>query len=79
MLGIIGFLHQEILQAKTLLATFSACVYRKTAIDALPDALFEITAYDWITNIMVGKNGMIGCLTDVMSFYRLHRRRLEFE
>lgn len=54
------------------ISNFSACVYRKTAIDTLPDALFELTAYDWITNIMVGKNGMIGCLTDVMSFYRVH-------
>ncbi|MPN32337.1 hypothetical protein SDC9_179815 [bioreactor metagenome] len=57
---------------ENIIGNFSACVYRKTAIDTLPDALFEMTAYDWITNIMVGKNGMIGCLTDVMSFYRLH-------
>ncbi len=55
-----------------LIGNFSTCVYRKTAIDALPDGLFEMTSYDWITNIVVGKNGMIGYLSDVMSIYRIH-------
>lgn len=55
-----------------LIGNFSTCVYRKTALDTLPEQLFEMTAYDWITNIMIGRNGMIGYLTDVMSIYRIH-------
>lgn len=55
-----------------IIGNFSCCVYRKSAIDKLPNKMFDMTAYDWLTNIMVGKTGMIGYLTDIMSFYRLH-------
>lgn len=55
-----------------VIGNFSTCVYRKKAIKNLPEELFEITAYDWITNILVGKNGMIGYLSDLMNIYRIH-------
>jgi len=57
---------------KNLIGNFSCCVYRKSAIDTLPDDMFEMISYDWITNIMVGKVGMIGYLNEVMGFYRIH-------
>ncbi|KLU64359.1 putative glycosyltransferase EpsE [Desulfosporosinus acididurans] len=57
---------------ENFIGNFSTCVYRRSAINALPESLFEMTAYDWIINIMVGRSGMIGYLTDVMSIYRIH-------
>ena len=58
--------------SNNIIGNFSCCVYRKSALDTLPKEMFDFTTYDWFTNIMVGKAGMIGCLTDVMSFYRIH-------
>lgn len=54
------------------IGNFSTCVYRKKYIDTLPKELFSIKAYDWITNICIGENGMIGFLTEEMNMYRLH-------
>jgi len=55
-----------------LIGNFSTCVYRKSSLDKLPDDLFEMTVYDWMTNIMVAKTGFVAYLSDVMSIYRLH-------
>jgi glycosyltransferase involved in cell wall biosynthesis len=66
------FLTSRDIVKDNLIGNFSTCVYRKTAIDTLPESLFDMTSYDWITNIMVGKSGMIGYLTNVMSIYRIH-------
>ncbi|MCI1966660.1 MAG: glycosyltransferase [Oscillospiraceae bacterium] len=66
------FITSRDIARDNLIGNFSTCVYRKAALDTLPEKLFEMTAYDWITNIMVGRNGMIGYLTDVMSVYRIH-------
>lgn len=56
------------------IGNFSTCVYRNSELKKLPEELFELTAYDWITNIVIGKNGMIGYLTEVMSNYRIHEK-----
>lgn len=56
------------------IGNFSTCVYRNSELKKLPDELFELTAYDWITNIVVGKGGMIGYLTEVMNSYRIHEK-----
>ena len=58
--------------ADNIVGNFSTCMYRKAAIDALPQALYETTSYDWIINISVAKNSFIGFLETPMSVYRLH-------
>ncbi len=55
-----------------LASNFSTCLYRKTALNALPHGLFEITSYDWIVNICVARRSLIGFLEEPMSVYRLH-------
>jgi glycosyltransferase involved in cell wall biosynthesis len=55
-----------------LVGNFSTCVYRKSALDALPAELFEVRSYDWIVNICVASNGLIGFLEKPMSVYRVH-------
>lgn len=55
-----------------LIGNFSTCVYRNSALKMLPDQLFSIKCYDWLTNIMVSKSGLIGCLIQPMSIYRIH-------
>lgn len=55
-----------------LIGNFSTCVYRKKSLETLPKEMFDLMAYDWITNILVGRGGMIGYLMDTMSTYRLH-------
>jgi glycosyltransferase involved in cell wall biosynthesis len=55
-----------------LASNFSTCMYRKTALDSLPQGLFETTSYDWIVNICVARRSLIGFLEEPMSVYRLH-------
>lgn len=54
------------------IGNFSTCVYRKKYIERLPEDLFDMTIYDWMTNIMIGRNGMIAYIGEVMSVYRVH-------
>lgn len=55
-----------------LVGNFSTCMYRKTALDLLPPELFEIKSYDWIINICIARQSLIGFLETPMSVYRLH-------
>lgn len=60
--------------ADNLVGNFSTCMYRKSALDALPGELFEICSYDWIVNICVARTSVIGFLEEPMSTYRLHAK-----
>lgn len=66
------FVGARDLIADNLVGNFSTCMYRKTALDALPVKLFDIKSYDWIVNICVAMRGLIGILEEPMSVYRLH-------
>lgn len=55
-----------------LIGNFSTSVYRSSALKALPEQMYSIKCYDWLTNIMVSKMGYIGCLIQPMSIYRVH-------
>lgn len=57
-----------------LIGNFSTCVYRRTALNAIPADMFELKAYDWLTNIMVATNGMVGYIASTMNVYRLHTK-----
>ena len=54
------------------IGNFSACVYRREVIDRLDPALFEMKVYDWMLNLAVAQEGMIGYLPTIMSVYRAH-------
>lgn len=58
--------------ADNLVGNFSTCMYRKSALNELPEELFSIRSYDWIVNIYVARESMIGFLEEPMSVYRLH-------
>jgi glycosyltransferase involved in cell wall biosynthesis len=66
------FIGARDLIADNLIGNFSTCMYRKSALDQLPQSLFEIKSYDWIVNICVASKGLIGFLEEPMSVYRLH-------
>lgn len=55
-----------------LIGNFSTSVYRSSALRALPEQMYSIKCYDWLTNIMISKMGYIGCLIQPMSIYRVH-------
>lgn len=57
-----------------LIGNFSTCVYRSSALKALPDQMYSFECYDWLTNLMVSKMGYIGCLIQPMSIYRIHEK-----
>ena len=60
------------LASDNFIGNFSACVYRRECIDRLDPALFEMKVYDWMLNITVAQEGMIGYLPTIMSIYRAH-------
>lgn len=55
-----------------LVGNFSVCMYRRELIEKLDPALFEFTVYDWMFNITVAQERMIGYQPGVMSVYRIH-------
>lgn len=55
-----------------LIGNFSTSVYRTACLHALPEQLFDMKAYDWLTNILISKMGPIGCLMGASSIYRIH-------
>jgi glycosyltransferase involved in cell wall biosynthesis len=60
------------LASDNLIGNFSVCVYRRELIARLDPALFEMKVYDWMFNIMVAQEGMIGYIPEIMSIYRAH-------
>jgi len=66
------FISARDLILDNLVGNFSSCMYRKSALDELPHALYEIKSYDWIVNICVARHCLIGFLEEPMSVYRLH-------
>jgi glycosyltransferase involved in cell wall biosynthesis len=66
------FLSARDLIADNIVGNFSTCMYRKSALDALPAELFEICSYDWIVNICIANHSLIGFLEEPMSVYRIH-------
>ena len=66
------FISSHELIADNIVGNFSTCMYRKSALDALPTQLFEIKSYDWIVNICIARQSLIGFIEDPMSVYRLH-------
>ena len=55
-----------------IIGNFSTCMYRREALLRLPEELFELCSYDWITNICIAETSIIGFLKEPMSVYRLH-------
>lgn len=58
--------------ADNIVGNFSTCVYRNDALAHLPPRLFEMKSYDWIVNICIARNSLIGYLNAPMSVYRIH-------
>lgn len=55
-----------------VIGNFSTCMYRLSALKKLPPGLFEEKSYDWITNICIGRHGLLGFIHEPMGVYRLH-------
>src|SRR5205085_8731231 len=60
------------LARENFVGNFSVCVYRREVVDRLGPELFEMKVYDWMFNITVAQEGMIGYIPTVMSVYRAH-------
>jgi len=57
---------------ENFVGNFSTCMYRREVLANLDQRLFEMKVYDWMLNIVVAQEGMIGYIPKVMSVYRLH-------
>ncbi|WP_263217569.1 glycosyltransferase [Pseudomonas atacamensis] len=66
------FISARELIADNVVGNFSTCMYRRSALNRLPEGLFDIKSYDWITNIVLARTSLIGFLEEPMSVYRLH-------
>jgi glycosyltransferase involved in cell wall biosynthesis len=53
-------------------ATFSACMYRRDALERISPEVFEEISYDWMVNIAVLAYGNAGFHPQVMTLYRQH-------
>lgn len=65
------FTAHDLIQNEGLIANYSVCCYRKSALDKLPKEIFDLTTYDWMVNITVGQYGFLGRINTVMSVYRV--------
>ena len=66
------FITARELIADNIVGNFSTCMYRRVALSRLPDAMFDIKSYDWITHIVLARTSLIGFIEEPMSVYRLH-------
>ena len=62
---------QELI-VKNIIGNFSTSMYRLSAIQKVPPALYDLKSYDWIFNICMGMQGMIAFLMEPLSVYRVH-------
>ena len=53
-------------------STFSACMYRTSALRAVHSEVFELQGYDWVMNLAVTEHGDSLLLPQVMTLYRQH-------
>lgn len=72
-----SFKSNEITNVKELIKSnfignFSTCMYRNELIEKIEPALYEMVVYDWMLNIVLAQDGLIGYLPRVMSVYRLN-------
>ena len=58
------------LALENIIGNFSACVYRRSAVEAVPEGYYSVEAYDWLFNIYCAGQGAIGCMQGVMSVCR---------
>ena len=68
----IAYFSAADLALENIIGNFSACVYRRSAVEAVPDEYYSVEAYDWLFNIYCAGQGAIGCMPGVMSVYRQH-------
>ena len=66
------FIGSRELILDNVIGNFSTCMYRNSAIKRLPKKLFSLKSYDWIINISLGIDGLLGFISKPMSVYRLH-------
>lgn len=62
----------EELIKSNFIGNFSTCMYRNELIKKIDPSLYEMVVYDWMVNIVLGQDGLIGYLPRVMSVYRLN-------
>lgn len=53
-------------------ATFSACMYRRSALWRISPEVFEATSFDWAINMAVTEFGDAALLPQTMTMYRTH-------
>jgi glycosyltransferase involved in cell wall biosynthesis len=54
------------------LGNFSACVFRKSDIDAIKPDLYDLEIADWMVGMVLSENGLIAILKEIMSVRRVH-------
>lgn len=52
------------------LGNLSACVFRNSCIQALPQSLYEIPIADWMLGVMLSQEGLLAILNESTSVYR---------
>lgn len=55
-----------------MIGNFSTCMYRLSALRAIPETLYDEVAYDWGVNICIARSALIGFLHTPLSVYRVH-------
>jgi glycosyltransferase involved in cell wall biosynthesis len=56
------------------IGNLTACVFRRSEIQKLKSDLFELEIADWMLGITLGQYGLIACLKEAMSVYRINAR-----
>lgn len=58
--------------ADNVVGNFSTCMYRSAALRRVPEEVYSHKSYDWIINIILASQSLIGFLYEPMSVYRIH-------
>lgn len=68
------YLSASDLALNNFIGNFSCCMYRTKALKEIDVRIYDLKAYDWITNLAVALSGKIGIINKRMSTYRIHSK-----
>jgi hypothetical protein len=61
---------------KSNFTNFSGAMYRQKLVKDIPEKYYEIGAYDWLLHLWMAQFGLIGCVPEVQTVYRVHDKGL---
>ncbi len=62
---------KDLILDSAIISNFSTCCYRRSILERISPATYDVVSYEWMINISVAQFGLIGKINSLMSVYRI--------